>query len=461
MVIRKKEKQIIFLLGSIILFLYFLFKMLQITDDSMTVMYNSGLLALASILIIFNVVYSLYPMDIFDPFPLTTGIYLMIFAICPMSDVLNDTTAVYGFNPVGGAFKGTLIFIASYVAFTIGYISKKKYCNYNYYDFTCEQITVSDRSKVLIISYFLWIIGLAGTFIYMTGNGLSIKYILSLGIDSGSDIVESSGSPLGFIGMLTFTMITSCVYIMFYEKNKLITAIIFAVTMACLLVRGFRSIIIILMVAPIIYYYVKNGKRPKLITVLIMLFIVVLMIGAVGFVRNDLRAGEGASLQEFNKDVVIDTLMDNFRRYNIFYGMVEALPSKHNYTFGKNFLYTITMIIPRIIWPGKPQPVMSEILTVSTNATIASTGAAWPNIGEYYMEFGIPGCIIIMYFMGRVFSRLRASFNSEAATPHSLMGYSVFIPSLVTIIAYGYTPSTAYMIIFLLIPIFVMKLTKC
>lgn len=461
MVIHKKEKQIIFLLGSIVLFLYFLFKMLQITDDSMTVMYNSGLLALASILIIFNTVYSLYPMDIFDPFPLTTGIYLMIFAICPMLDVVSNKTIVFGFNPVGGAFKGTLIFIVSYIAFTIGYISNKKYCYYNYHDFDYDLIRVSDTSKVLFISYIFWIIGLTGTLIYMTGNGLSIRYILSLGMYSSADVVESSGSPLGFIGMLTFTMITSCIYIMIYQKNKLVTAIIFAVTMACLLVRGFRSIIIILMVAPIIYYYVKNGKRPKFMTVLFMLLTVVLMIGAVGFIRNDLRAGEGASLQEFNKDVVIDTLMDNFRRYNIFYGMVEALPSKHNYTFGKNFLYTITMIVPRIIWPGKPQPVMSEILTVSTNPTIAYTGAAWPNIGEYYMEFGIPGCIIIMYFMGRVFSRLRASFNSEIATPHSLMGYSVFIPSLVTIIAYGYTPSTAYMIIFLLIPVFAMKFMKC
>ena len=459
--VSNSNKLIVLLTLDIGLFIYYIIKMPSMLSNQYYNMYVVNLISMVIMLTIFTVLCSSFPMDIFDPFVLTSAIYFMIFAICPLEDIIRGTTAVYNFDPVNGAVKGTIIFLVSYISFVIGYCQKKKYCYYDYLDFDISCIKVNNLTNLIMIAFVLWGIGLAGTFVYLIGNGLSIRYILTLGMDSNSTVMQASGTPLGFIGMLTFTMITACIYIVLFHRSKIIKTIVYAITMICLLVRGFRSIIIILMVAPILYMYVRKGKRPKLLQIIFFLLCVILMIAVVGYFRNDLRTGGGVSLDNFGFDVIYKTVASNFRRYNIFYGMVDALPSRHDFTYGRNLLYTITMIVPRFFWPGKPQPVMREILNVSTTELIASTGAAWPNIGEYYMEFGVPGCIIFMYILGRVFSRLRLYFNSEYTTTHSLMGYSVFFPSLVTIIAYGYTPSTAYMLLFLLIPVFAMRMAGC
>lgn len=454
---RKKIEFLCLFYGSISVICYFIFTWPDNLELELKRAYIISVISLVIQLSIIIWMHARYTLDMFEPFVPTSVIYLMIFSICPLIDIQNNDTVIYGFDPMSGAVKGTIIFIISYLAFVVGYIQKKKYSLLNYRNFSSQKLEPK-REKILIkVAYFLWFLGLIGTLIYITGNGLSLRYIFSLGKSGTNDIVQNGDSALGFIGMLTFTMITATVYILFLEKSRIIKTAFYLVTLICLIVRGFRSIIIILLVAPFIYFYVKRGKRPSIGIMVIAIGMFCIMVGIVGFIRNDLRAGYGISLEGFDINTVVQALMGNFRRYNIFYGMVEALPAKHGYTFGKNYIYTLVMIIPRIIWPGKPQPVMYDILRVSTSELIASTGAAWPNIGEYYMEFGTIGCIVMMYLLGRFFSRLRLSYNSSKTTCHSLMGYSVFIPSLITVIAYGYTPSTAYMLLFLLIPVIVLK----
>lgn len=392
-------------------------------------------------------------LDIFEPIVLTSFIYILIFSIAPIIDIINNDTIQFGFDPIAGWVKGSFIFMLSYVFFTIGYSIKNKP---NKIDIERKLSYYNDK-EIIKLSILLWIVGFLGTLIYLFGTGKSLAYILSVGSYGEMNISNSSDTPLGFIGMLTFSMITAWIYYFHFGKSKTLKILLFTLSVATLLVRGFRSILIIILVAPIILHYLKNNKRPTMGSLLTLLFSIVIMIGAVGFMRNDVRSGEDVDWSMFDGEVIYNALLGNFRRYNVFYGMVENIPEYYSYTLGQNYFYTLVMVIPRAIWPDKPQPVMQEVLLVSTNPVIASTGAAWPNIGEFYMEFGIFGCIVLMYLLGRLLCWTKTFYQGKHSDIHSMIAFSVIIPSLITIIAYGYTPSTFYMIGFLIVPIIIIK----
>jgi oligosaccharide repeat unit polymerase len=119
-------------------------------------------------------------------------------------------------------------------------------------------------------------------------------------------------------------------------------------------------------------------------------------------------------------------------------------------------MYTFIMPIPRILFEGKPNSIMPEVLIASTNRLIASTGAAWPNIGEYYHEFGIVGCIIFMCLFGYVCSFLKKLYI-QPKWVHSLIAYSIIFPLLIQIVIRGYTAAVFYIVLFLLMPITIIK----
>lgn len=459
MIGKRKLFNISFIIFSMLLIVLCIFIAPENIYQELINAYYINMFSLIILLGSFIIILLKYPIDMFDPLPTTWFIYSMIFAICPIIDIKTNNTTIYGFNPMKSSVKATLIFLISYMFFLIGYLWKAKYRTLRGKKINSAKVKEAFNNRKIRVrnAFFLWMIGFAGTLIYLLGSGMSISYILSMGSSGDMDISSASSTPLGFIGMLTFTMITSCIYLLFFSTNIILKIVVYFITMSCLYVRGFRSLIIILILGPIIAYYIINKKRPKAITLLILFLLLCIMIGVVGYSRGAVRAGNDVNWENFNFNDIYDALLGNFRRYNIFYGMVEALPSEHNFTFGKNYLYTLTMMIPRAIWPGKPEPVMREILQVSTTDLIASTGAAWPNIGEYYMEFGVIGCIIFMYGLGRIFAWTKSKFIGKNATVDSIIGYSVFIPSLVTIIAYGYTPTTFYMMLFLLLPTVLVK----
>ena len=123
-----------------------------------------------------------------------------------------------------------------------------------------------------------------------------------------------------------------------------------------------------------------------------------------------------------------------------------------NYTFGEQmFFYTLIMLVPRFVWPSKPQPIIREVLmkTVSKYASLA--GTAYPYLGEYYHEFGLLGVILFCFLLG-LFCRYLAK-KLYSSNIHDIIIYSVCFPLLFQILIRGYTPSNFYMMVFVLLPI--------
>jgi oligosaccharide repeat unit polymerase len=154
---------------------------------------------------------------------------------------------------------------------------------------------------------------------------------------------------------------------------------------------------------------------------------------------------------------MLDATFENFEIYKPFYGLVQAVPNVHGYTLGKQLFYTVVIVVPRLIWPDKPMPIMQELMSVSLNSYAVQAGAAWPNLGEYYSEFGIIGCVFFMFIFGMVCCWCRKLYRADNRTTHSLIAYSIILPSLLQIIIRGYTPTNFYLMLFLLLPIWFIK----
>ena len=396
-------------------------------------------------------------MDIFEPIVFVTFLYLMIFCIAPMCNIINGDILFFGVDVMQGTIKATFIFVISYISFLIAYYLKKdnvvEFKEITYVKFSNER-----KREMFKIALMLWIICYLFTLIYMVSTGKNIFYILTLGIKGEVFKDEMSATPLGFISMFSYSLIPTWMDIYAYGESKLLKIITFALTISGFILRGFRFIIIIYMLAPIIFYYIKKKKYPSMKVIISLSIVIIILIGAIGFSRGGLRSGIEIEWSKFGGEAISYAIKGNFDIYQPFYGMVEVIPQYRQYSYGKEmFIYTLVMFIPRIIWPSKPGPLLHEILSLSVNKSAADSGSAFPNIGEFYFEFGVIGCIIFMFLFGFLCRKAKKLYRSKNINDNKIIAYSIILPTLMQIIIRGYIPSNFYLCIFLLMPILIIS----
>lgn len=396
-------------------------------------------------------------LDIFEPIVLITFLYLMIFCITPILNIVINETLVLGVDVMDGCIKATLIFLVSYFAFYIGYYFLQKRSTYHKNKIIDKPLDDKQKQFICRVSLIMWVVCYTCLLLYIMSSGKNLMYILSIGMTGNGDLNELTETPIGFLAIFGYSLIPTLLYICVYSNNKFLKILLGILTLSSYLISGFRFIIIILLFSPVFYFYLKNNKRPKIITLMILLSITVLMIGVVGFMRDDVRTGAAVDWSELDANLIIDAVKGNFDIYMPFYGLVNAVPSLHDYTFGQQSLYTVIMFIPRAIWPDKPTPIMKELIEVSVSDYAVTAGVAWPNLGEFYSEFGIVGSIIGMFIFGKICGWCKTLYQNPNRSDHTLIAYSIVLPACMQLVIRGYSPSNFYLMLFLLLPIIVIK----
>jgi oligosaccharide repeat unit polymerase len=401
--------------------------------------------------------YIITPLDIFEPLPFATLLYLMIFSIVPIINIINNETLFFGVDVMEGTKKATWIFVFSYLAFVLGYYLQKKRPNLRN---KISSVAIPEEliKTICTVSLIIWLVCFMLSLFYLMASGKSLTYILTIGAIGEVNISKESDTPLGFISMFSYSLIPAWMYINAYSKNMKLKRILFVLTLIIFIVRGFRFIIVIMLLAPILFYYIKNKKRPKAFAIITLLIAIMFMIGLLGFIRGDVRLGNDIQWNSFDLSFILDAVKGNFNIYQPFYGMVQVIPEKFDYSYGSQmFIYTLIMFIPRAFWPNKPYSDLGEILTISVSSYASRAGIAFPNIGEFYLEFGVIGCIVFMFFFGKVCGWLKLLYKSDLANTHTIIAYSILLPTLMQIIIRGYTPSNFYLVLFLMIPLIIIR----
>lgn len=404
-------------------------------------------------LLIWIILFALTKVDILEPIVLVTSIHLLLFVITPITSLYRNDILWFNKNVWGGCVKGTLLSTLAYIFFILGYyFGKTKRIQY-------KQKNIKNWKRIYNISLIIWLFCFICNMVYILSSGINITYVLTLGSSGSTTIGETSNSILGFIGMISYGMISSYLYIFYYSNSKILKGILFYLMFATYLIRGFRFIIVAIIVAPLIFMYIKEKKRPSFILIIAVLLLLSISVGFIGGIRDDMRAGNGIgnsinSIMQF--EYITSVIIDNFSIFKTYYGIVQNIPSIMDYTFGKlMFMYTLIMFIPRVIWPSKPNPISQKINEIAVNKYASKAGTAYPYLGEYYHEFGVVGIMFFSYLFGKICSWLKIKMYE--INIHSIILYSSICPLLLQIMIRGYTPSNFYLIIFSVLPIFILK----
>lgn len=400
-------------------------------------------------------------MDILEPFPFVTAVYILMYYITPIICLLTGDIEWFGLDLWGGCIKGTLLASIGYFCFLIGYFTNGRYLCFssnNDYDISAEEIVVSETEKTrknyVMLNMLFWMIGFLGSVILIRSTGRSLMYILTLSDNSSTEITSSSS--LLFLGVVAHLMLPSYLYIFTYSRSKLLKIVTFYLMAMTYLIRGFRFILVAIIMAPIVLHYLRKGKRPKIYHIAFIVIMLFVMIGIVGLARTDIRKGVGineAVLSELSTDSIKDIIINYFSIFKNYYGIVDCFPDRMDYTYGQQiFLYTLIMFVPRAIWPGKPEPINYNVVATAISDYARKAGSAPPNLAEFYHEFGTIGIVVFMFIFGKLCHSL---YNRmKRSDIHSSIAYASIYPLLLQIIIRGYTPSNFYLIVVVLVPIF-------
>ena len=312
------------------------------------------------------------------------------------------------------------------------------------------------RYNCLYFNYVVWFLAFSAHLYYIASSGKSVLYILLLGMGN-HEAEMTEASSLAFLGVVAYAMLPSYLYILKYATSKIMKIILLYLMAATFIVRGFRFILIAIILAPIIFICLDKNKRPKIYQVISIFVILLLLTSILQLTRDSIRAGTGVDFnffKDFSFDIIYDIILENFSIVKTYYGVVNSIPEKMGYTFGSQMiLYTAIMLIPRALWPSKPQPVSPEVLSVSVSEYAAQAGTAYPYIGEYYHEFGIVGVIVFSLLAGKMLNWLRLKMYEQSIGAKVL--YASVMPLIFQIMIRGYTPSNFYMILFVVLPVII------
>lgn len=453
--------------GVIIIIFLIIFGLLagsSVIGDIYICNYYVDCLLLTILMILYYSMLSRNKVDVFSPLTYFSIIYFMMFYVTPMYDIVIGKIQYWGTDVFDYGIEGSMLAFVGYLCvlmtygchFTFGkkpLLSGKKIIS-NHYDIG----TYKPRNDYLKIYIALgYLISLIANLWYLVHvNGLSVIYILTLGLLGSSGVTEEYAN-IGFISMLSFCLLSFTLLYIEFGKNYILKIISFSIAIELQIARGFRFYIIQIAIMFFSYYYIRKKKQLKIYHLVFLLIIVIIPVIIMTMFRNSIRAGSGMDLKEINVTSIEDALdqafWDNFRIYKNFYGVLKVVPSRTPFLFGSEMiLYTIIMFVPRAIWPGKPNPTGDEASRIAFGQVAVDGGTAYPNLGEYYYNFGILGIVVCMSLFGFIMKKVENRFRYNATSPVDLMIYCTMLGIILQFIIRGYMPSNFWMLVFCLLP---------
>ena len=396
-----------------------------------------------------------YDLYVFEPLSFVSAIYIAVFIVKPLIDLRAKHMIEHGVDVSGGGVKATLILLLGYTCLYIGYYLTYDASNMN----VLENLPLVEETPEYepLSLYLVWGFSFSMCLLCMFSQGLSIRYIFTLG-KVGEVTVSESNTALLFLSNFVVVMISSWMLILFRTKNTSGKVVITILEIIYLIMRNSRWLMLVLMLSPITYYFVKRRRRPR--------GLYLLLVGLTGLVifawmqANRGILATGGAVQGWGEEgLTLAKLAAPFESdlntYRAFFSMVTRFPSRYGYLMGVSYLYIFILFIPRALWKGKPDNPIRAIIEHSLNGRARISGTAVSNIGEIYANFGVFGCAFVMFLIGRILAWLKTFY--QGYRDDDLILYSVMYPLLFQWTARGNFSGNFYVTIFALLPFFFKK----
>lgn len=430
-------------------------------------MSNQTILVITAIhMLIWIVFYRLLKgkMDPFDPYYISTGLYFMIFVYAPWIWIDRGQTSYQGVQVMEYLPISTVVFNIAYAVFSLFSLfrikTKRKRININYITDESDkfQIFLDDNTTTSYISRYGLIVFLVSFFfsmLYYRITGRSLLFMITLG--QGSERSAGRvGEGLYFLAQFIRSAIPGILLLFAFARKYRIFVYISAYLLCAVCISsGSRNLAICVILSLIVYHYLQKGKRPSIIMIFAGIVAMYLFVGFVGLFRGAMRSGGEIDFTTMNKDSLFNAFMFNVEIFYPFYTLVGYLNSGIiSYHYGLGIINIPIQFIPHVIWPSKPATLGLTAFEAMYGNSMG--GAAYPNIGEFYYEFGLIGIIVGMAIFGSAVQKC-FSFAKQTRNKISMVEYSIIFGYLMQFICRGHFASWVLDVVFMFGPIWFLK----
>jgi len=175
------------------------------------------------------------------------------------------------------------------------------------------------------------------------------------------------------------------------------------------------GVITILIFAMVLWHFLHRKIRIRTVVWAFGFIVAIFMI------MITLRAGKIINVGDIASQITAEAILDRLVGNRNLFGIdktghiINAVPKKLPYQFGRSFLSILFAPIPRTLWSSKPPVLLGATIgqVVYETKDEAGRGAGIPPgfVPELYLNFGIPGVIIGMFMLGIWLKFLYKSFR--------------------------------------------------
>lgn len=398
---------------------------------------------------------------IFEPYTIVSLLYIAIMIYRPCIDIYNGNYYRFGIYVMDGCLNATIIFTISFIFFSIGYN----------YSFVNKKNNIEERKgrplsdytkcyskKIKIISLILFIIGFLSAIIFYKTSGYNpLAFLKNI---NQSENMYLYDSKFKFLAKISYIMIIPWIIICKFDKSKILKFTTTIAMFTIFLIGGSRYIIVITVLAYITLPYIVERKSFKFKKAIILFLILLIFSDIIAYTRVGTRTGKSIDFMKISEMVEITDVFDSdLTIYKPFYCVVNSIPKNLPHQYGKGLIgYSIFSFFPRFLFPWKSNfDNMAKIISIVMNETAMKAGLAMPNVGEYYLEFGLIGCIVFMYIFGIICRKMKSLYLNNKNSINEIILYSVLCPFLMQIVCRGYLAVQLNTLIFIVLPYYLLK----
>ena len=406
-------------------------------------------------------------MDILEPIFLVNAAYFLYFVWGPSVDWISQLHVIFGTDIVATIDNGTRHTTIAVASMLIGYYMRfggaapaKRPApagDAPLKDFYVDPPRDAAAVRYAVIVTVAGIVCLGLTFSLTGWNWTRLLTLGQFGADVNNTWLIEQNPFLNYLYLTMEWFLPALMIMIAFHKprtrNRVLLLIGFVIIFTIYMTIGFRYRILLLMLAPVTYLYMLRRRRPGLGGLLIAGFVTVLMIGLIGGTRSATRTGRDIDTDVFEVAQSGSRFANDLRIYPPYYTLLQAFPTDHDYLWGSSYLYVFLSPIPRALWPGKPDAPVRVVLRTAFGERAVQQGLAYPNLGEFYVNFGLPGEILGMALFGYLLRRLWSYVRRNAHDRWALIWYALWLPFLVQVVSRGYFVQIAQEFAFIFLPI--------
>ena len=308
-----------------------------------------------------------------------------------------------------------------------------------------------------IIKYgcYVYLVSMALSLFYYSLTGRGIWFMLTLG--QGSERrVGRAGPGIYFLMQFIRSAIPGIMLLIAFSKQSQILVYLGAYILSCVCIStGSRNLAICVVLSFSVYYYLKQSKRPAITTILIAIAILLAFVVFIGLFRRAIKSGADIDVSTVKGDSAFRAFMYNVEIFYPFFTLVGYMwNGSVSCHWGLGILNIFIQFIPRALWKSKPATLGLTAFEAMYGDSMG--GAAYPNIGEFYYEFGMIGAIVGMaafgFFSQEIYRRTLTIKNKL-----SMIEYAMFFGYLMQFICRGHFASWAIDFVFMYGPIWLLK----